>query len=233
MGGLRCWVLDLATGKPLARRVIGPDQPRVVSNAVAVADEDERGFWIGRQLHLSLALEDLDAHWYEGPAPPIAFDRSGTRLRFRTNDRRGGSTHGWKGAMAIPGRNRLLRAHRLACSGGAAFGLRDPDSGNRTTPVTWATKPADDGARALWTLTAEQLGGHESYGALVSAGNRLYLAGGSRDGSRGIVHIIDADSGKLRATHLLPARAVECGIATADGRLFASCEDGSIVCFGK
>jgi outer membrane protein assembly factor BamB len=232
LGGLHCWVLDLATSKPLAQRVLGPDQPRVLSNGVAVADEDGRGFWIGQQLHLSLELEDLDAHWFEGPAPPIAFDRSGTRMRFRTGDGRGGSTHSWKGAMAIPGRNRLLRAHRLASEGETAFGLRDPEAGRAATPVVWATK-VNEQENGLWMQTAEQLGGHESYGALIAAGRRVYLGGGSRDGRHGIVHVVDAGSGELLATHSLPARVTECGLAAANGCLYVSCEDGSLVCFGE
>jgi outer membrane protein assembly factor BamB len=232
LGGLHCWVLDLASGKPLAHRVIGPDQPRVVSNGVAVADEDGRGFWIGRQLHLSLELEDLDAHWFEGPVPPIAFDRCGTRMRFRTGEGRGGSTHGWKGAMAIPGRDRLLRAHRLAGDGETAFGLRDPEAGRAATPVVWATK-VNEQENGLWMRTAEQLGGHESYGALIAAGRRAYLGGGSRNGRHGIVHAVDAGSGKLLATHSLPGRVAECGLAAANGCLYISCEDGSLICFGE
>jgi hypothetical protein len=62
-----------------------------------------RGFWIGQQLHLSLTLADLPAHMHHGPKPPVALDRSGTRMRFRTNFGRGGSTHPWKGAMTVPG----------------------------------------------------------------------------------------------------------------------------------
>ncbi len=233
VGGLHCWVLDLATGKPLAERVIRSDQPRVVSNGIAVADRDETGFWIGQQLHLSLALEDLEAHWYNGPAPPIAFDRSGTRVRFRTNEGRGGSTHGWKGAMAIPGRNRLLRGHRLASTTEVTFGLLDPESRRRSTPIVWATKSQEDDPGALWTRTAADLGGYESYSALLATDRHIYLGGGSRDGGSGMLQILDAKTGQLLATHPLPARITECGLATADGRLYASCEDGSMVCFGN
>lgn len=233
VGGLHCWVLDLATGKPIAERVIGSDQPRVVSNGITVADDNETGFWIGRQLHLSLALEELEAHWFEGPAPPIAFDRSGTRMRFRTNEGRGGSTHGWKGAMAVPGRNRLLRGHRLVKSGEVTFGLLDPESRRKTSPIVWATKTHQDDPTAIWSLTAEQLGEHESYSAILATDQHVYVGGGSRDGRTGFLQILDAKTGKLLTTHTTPARITECGLAISEGQLFASCENGSVICFGS
>ena len=232
LGGLHCWVLDLETGRPRAQRVIESDQPRVVTTGVTVADEDGKGFWIGKQLHLSLKLEDLAAHPYDGPRPPIAFDRNGTRIRFRTNEARGGSTHSWKGAMSVPGRNRLLRAHRLAIGEELAFGLIDPTPRQRNSRMLWCTALEDDGSAARWSLTAEELGGQESYGAMLVSKDRLYVAGGSRDGKAGVLQIVDTRSGKLLSTMELSARVTECGLATDGTRLFIACEDGTLHCFG-
>jgi hypothetical protein len=68
---------------------------------------------------------------------------------------------------------------------------------------------------------------------LIRAGDRLYLGGGQRDGSAGFVQVLDAASGKLLAEHALPSRVVECGLAAAGGRLFVTCEDGTVACLGK
>ena len=89
----------------------------------------------------------------------------------------------------------------------------------------------DDPKAPAWTASCRALGTKESYGALLRAGDRLYLGGGARDGSAGFVQVLDA-TGKLLAEHALPARVVECGLAVAGGRLFVTCEDGTVVCLG-
>jgi ribosomal protein L24 len=86
--------------------------------------------------------------------------------------------------------------------------------------------------REHWKTTAEQLGRKESYSALVKAADRLYLGGGKRDGSEGFVQIVSAADGKKLGEVALPARVTECGLAVAGGRLFACCEDGTVVCLG-
>jgi len=68
---------------------------------------------------------------------------------------------------------------------------------------------------------------------MIKAGNRLYLAGGQRDGTSGFVEVLDAATGKLPATHELPSRVTECGLAASGGRLVVSCEDGTLVCIGQ
>jgi hypothetical protein len=68
---------------------------------------------------------------------------------------------------------------------------------------------------------------------MVLAGARLYVGGGSRDGRVGVLNVVNAATGKVGATHALPARVTECGLAAASGRLFVACEDGSLVCLGK
>lgn len=232
LGGLHCWVLDLHTGGVKATRVIRADQPCVVTNGVAVADHDGKSFWIGRQLHLTLDLKELPVDRFAGPEPLVGFDRHGPLVRFRTSSARGGSTHGWKGAVRVSGKNRFVVGHRMAAADDLAYGLNDPVQGRKTSPVAWAVRREDREANPTWQLTQEDLP-HESYGAMVLAGRRLYIAGGSRDGRTGVLHIIDAGTGKVRATHTLPARATECGLAVADGRLIVACEDGSLVCLGS
>jgi outer membrane protein assembly factor BamB len=226
LGGLHFWALDLASGQPRAQRVIQADQRAVASNCITVADADGQGFWIGRQIHLSLALTDLPA---KDLSPPLFFDRWGPVLRFRTERGRGGSTHGWGGAMSAG----PLRGHRLAYDGTMAFALVDPTDGGRvgTHPLLTAGSGTWRERRINWTATVADLGGKPSYGALVKAGPRLYLGGGQRDGSAGFLQVVDAESGKLLAEYPLPARVTECGLAAAGGRLYVSLENGELVCF--
>lgn len=181
---------------------------------------------------LSPALEDLPID-EEHRGPLVALDRNGTRLRFRTATARGGSTHGWKGAM----RSGWLAAHRVVRDGEVTYGLVDPTEGQRhpvrgdeTALLTAATGSRRD-RKVLWTASVAELGNRPSYGALVKAGDRLFLGGGARDGSGGFVQVVDATSGRRLATHELPARVTECGLAVAAGRLLVSCEDGTLVCF--
>jgi len=238
LSGLHCWVLDLATGSAGAHRVIGADQPAVVANAVTVADADGRGFWLGDGiggsiLHLSLSLEDLPKE-SEDPGPAITFDRNGTRIRFRTDTARGGSTHGWKQAM----QSGWARAHRLVRDDATAYALIDPTENDRH-PVRAdqvALLTAGTGSwrdkQVLWTASIAALDSKPSYGALIKAADRLCLGGGARDGSSGFLQVVEADTGELVATYDLPGRVTECGLAAAGGRLYVCCEDGNPVCFG-
>ena len=239
IGGLHMWVLDLASGRPRAHRVVRADQPNVVTNGIAVADPDGQGFWLGSGvggsiLHLSLGLQDLPSG-DESPGPAMKFDRSGTRMRFRTNQARGGSTHGWKGAM----RGGWAAAHRIVHDGDIVYALKDPTDTERhpvradQTAILTAASGTRRDKRVHWTASVAALGNKESYGALIKAGKHLCLGGGARDGSSGFVQIVDADDGKLTATYGLPARATECGLAVAGGRLYVSCEDGTLVCLGQ
>jgi outer membrane protein assembly factor BamB len=130
----------------------------------------------------------------------------------------------------------LIQAHRVCVVEGTTFALLDPRESDRhpvrseTVPVVRAFK--DDPKTPAWIASCKALGTKESYGALVSAGSRLYLGGGKRDGSAGFVQVLDAATGKLLAEHTLPGRVVECGLAVAEGRLYVTCEDGTVVCLG-
>lgn len=227
IGGLHCWALDVATGKPRAQRVIQSDRKEVVANGLAVADPDGKGFWIGRQLHLSLELEYLATG-----VPAMTFDRNGDRIRFRTSEARGGSTHGWGGAMAVG----AVRGHRVVADGGHVFALGDPTTGERhpvragKSPVVRCFPAGGKRSDLVWTASVEALGGRESYSTLVKAGDRLYAGGGKRDGTGGFVQILDSKTGQLLATHELPSRVTECGMATTAQDLFISCEGGELVC---
>jgi outer membrane protein assembly factor BamB len=239
LGGLHAWVLDLRSGKILAKRILDAQRASIINNGVLVADHNQVGFWLGgnkSSVHLSLELKDLPAE-KETSSPPLRFDRNGTRVRFRTADGRGGSTHGWKQAMQATAGG--LRAHRVAIDGAAAYGLQDPTSRMRhkvnvassNTLVamrgTWREK------KQIWATSQKALGNPESLSALIKAGDRLYLGGGLRDGSSGFVMVVDATSGSVLARHELPARVTECGIAAADGKLLVCCEDGTVICFGR
>lgn len=239
LGGLHLFALDAATGAVRARRVIGTDQPAVVTNDILVADP-AGGVWLGNgqsMLHLSAKLENVPIQKTKTGAaanrPDLAFDRQGSRLRFRTDTARGGSTHGWAGAM----RSNFGSAHRIASAGGITYALRDPTAGDRhpvradQTPVVTAGMGGAD-RKQLWAASAGALGSRPSYSALIKAGERLYLGGGARDGTAGFLQILDAKSGRLLATHELPSRVTECGLAAAGQRLLVCCEGGELVCLG-
>jgi len=236
IGGLHCWVLDLATGRPTARRTVGADQPEVVANAVPVADADGRGFWLGgRRLHLSLDLTDLP-NGREDPPAPMELDRNGTRLRYRTNRGRGGSTHGWKQAMRVPGKARPLNGHRMVNAGAVAYGLVDIcERDRRSGRVVWSVRRDGTGGEQgrVWSRSWEDMGKKESYSALVLAGERLLAAGGARDGSSGFVQVLEAGTGKRLYTIDLPARVTECGLVVAGGCVYVCCENGRLVCYGE
>ncbi len=240
LGGLHFYALDAATGAVRASRVITADQPAVVTNDILVADA-AGGLWLGNgrsMLHLSAALEDLPVETTKiGTAanrPALVFDRQGSRIRFRTDIGRGGSTHGWKGAMQTS----FVAAHRIAVDHDMAFALRDPTAGDRhpvradQTPAIVAMTGGGE-RRQLWAASIGSLGSRESYSALVKCGDRLYVGGGTRDGSAGFVQILDAATGKLLATHETPSRVTECGLAAAGGKLFVCCEEGQVVCLDK
>ncbi|MEK6239671.1 MAG: PQQ-binding-like beta-propeller repeat protein, partial [Planctomycetales bacterium] len=236
LGGLHVRTLDLATGRPKAYRMLAADLPPALGNNLTVASASGNTFWVvsppggsygaGGAYHLDLELTDVpEAEGSSGPA--MIFDRQGSRVRFRTDRGRGGSTHGWKGAMRAGGFHRL-QGHRLAVAGDVGFGLNDP--GSRTRTVLWATGKGKD-VQPLWSLSAADLKSPPSLGALVAAGDRLYVGGGSRDGSSGVVLVLDRESGTVQQTIDLPARVAECGLSVAGSRLYVSCEDGSLRCF--
>lgn len=236
LGGLHCWVLDVDSGEPQAYRVLASDGAPALSNNLTVADPDGKGFWVaslpggsyggGGAYHLSLELEDLPrGEDTEGPA--MVFDRQGTRIRFRTDRGRGGSTHGWKGAMRAGGFRRLY-GHRVTVTEDAGFALEDPTS--RSRRAVWATRDRGRNPEMLWELAPSDLGDIESLGALAAAADCLVVGGGARDGSSGRLFLIDRTTGSVEQTIELPARVTECGLAIAD-RLYVTCEDGTVACF--
>ena len=224
IGGLHCWALDVATGKPRAQRAIQTGQRAVITTGLAIADSDGKGFWIGRQLHLSTDLKDLT-----GGSPALAIDRNGDRIRFRTDRGRGGSTHNWGGAM----RTGAQSAHRIATDGVQSYLLMDPSSPGSLTPVLRCGQIGKGPQDLVWKALSKELGLKDSYSALIKAGDRLYAGGGKRDGTAGFVQILSTTDGKLLSELALPARVTECGLATAQGQLIVCCEDGSVVAFGK
>jgi len=236
LGGIHAWVLDAATGRPRGRACFTPGQEDVspTTNEILVADRKGEEVWLGRSLRFGLDLRARAIDRFKD-APPVRFDRNGALIRFGTEGR-GGSTHGWKGAMGTFG----ARAHRAVNDGTRGYLLRDPTQKDRhpvradKTTVLWCV-PASDSLRRpkpLWEASVAALGNKESYGALIKAGERLYLGGGRRDGSSGVVQVVSAADGKLIEEIAMPARVTECGLAAAGGALFVCCEDGHLVCLG-
>lgn len=234
LGGLHVWSLDLATGEARARRTLDAEGTPALANNITVADADGRGFWVasppggaygaGGAYHMNLDLEVLP-RTREDPGPAMWFDRQGSRIRFRTSTARGGSTHGWKGAMRA-GHFQRLAGHRVAIRGGIGFALLDPDG--RAKPVVWATEDRGRDPQALWELSATELGDVESLGAIVAAGEKVIVGGGKRDGTEGDIFVLDAKLGRVVERIKPSSRVSECGLAVVDQGLIVCCEDGTV-----
>ncbi|MBL8794298.1 MAG: PQQ-binding-like beta-propeller repeat protein [Planctomycetia bacterium] len=237
LGGLHVWVLEPLTGAVVYKTAYQGSQAsdRPALNDILAADARGTVAWLGLDAGFTPGGELVKGGKKpEIPAdrrPVVSFDRNGAFVRF-PHDFRGGSTHGWKGGMVSD----VIQAHRVCVADGMTFALADPRESDRhpvradMVPVVKAFK--DDPKNPAWVASCKALGMKESYGALLRAGDRLYLGGGKRDGSAGFVQVLDANSGKLLAEYVLPARVAECGLAAAGGRLFVSCEDGTVVCLG-
>jgi hypothetical protein len=237
LGGLHVWALDLLTGHARARKPLKNNQPLSLSNNLLVADTEGDGFWIvsppggsygaGGAYHLTVDLQPWSKE-SEAASPPMLFDRQGDRVRFRTEEGRGGSTHGWKGAMRAGGFRRLT-GHRVAVADNVGYGLMDPTG--RATRIVWATESTAESRESIWQLSDKALSDVDSLGALAATPDWVLIGGGTRDGSSGNVFVIDCRTGEFQQVLDLPARVVECGLAIADGRLYVACENGVIRCF--
>jgi outer membrane protein assembly factor BamB len=237
LGGLHVWALDLLTGRARARKPLKNNQPLSLSNNLLVADTEGDGFWIvsppggsygaGGAYHLTVDLQPWSRE-SEAVSPPMLFDRQGDRVRFRTEEGRGGSTHGWKGAMRAGGFRRLI-GHRVAVAENVGYGLMDPTG--RATRIVWATESTAESRESIWQLSDKALSDVDSLGALAATPDWVLVGGGTRDGSSGNVFVVDCRTGEVQQVLDLPARVVECGLAIADGRLYVACENGVIRCF--
>jgi len=243
LGGIHGWVLEPMSGKVLARTELrgSPEMPRPAVNDILCASTDNQQGWLALDAGLGVDGKPRDRKTklgqpiVEGQLPVMILDRNAAFVRF-PHDQRGGSTHGWTRPMSTA----TARGQRLVFDKAETYALADPTVA-QNHPVhapksvllsaiggaTWKDR------KGIWTTTAEQLGRKESYSALVKAGPRLYLGGGKRDGGEGFVQIVAAADGKLLGELTLPARVTECGLAVAGGRLYASLENGMLICMGQ
>lgn len=67
--------------------------------------------------------------------------------------------------------------------------------------------------------------------ALIRAGDAV-MTGGRYEGA-GLLHLVDAQTGKPIETHRLPASPVWDGMAAAEGRLYIATEEGAIQCLAS
>jgi outer membrane protein assembly factor BamB len=237
LGGIHVWVLDPHGGE-IVRKVLyqgsqGNERPAL--NDILASDARGATAWLGLDAGFTPGGEIVNGGKKPNVAaerrPVVTFDRNGALVRF-PHDFRGGSTHGWKGGMLAD----RIQAHRVSVAEGMTYALADPRENDRhpvrsdLIPVVKALK--DDPKNPVWTASCKALGTRESYGALIRAGDRLYLGGGKRDGSAGFVQVLDAGTGKLLAEYAVPSRVAECGLVVAGRRLFVTCEDGTVVCLG-
>jgi len=241
LGGVAVWILDLATGKPLAQhRLVGgkPEEkiPNFLNDILCAADNGS--LWIGQDLQIladgSLA-PDVGRKRYpkpqqHGDVPLVAMSRRSSLVAF-THAQRGGSTHAWFAPAWMPC-SYLVRFHRMVVDGQTVYGLGG-DTHARSA-LECVALPADPKSRPLrkWSLTNQKdFAEAKANTALIKAGDRLYMGCGSYDGIQGAVYIVSTE-GEILERLDLPARAAPGGLAAAGGRLVAACVDGSLVAFG-
>jgi len=227
LGGLTTWMLDLASGKPLATNRVGdptvsvPNKetvPNLLNDILVAADDG--GLWIGK--HLRIRPDGTMNAKDKYSLPPIAMSRRVSVVGF-TQGKRGGSTHSWGSPTWQPGRG-MVRAWTMVQEGDRIYGLQDAS-------LDAGTLGEDLRARAtpLWSLTnAKDFKDLEVKTALIKAGDRLFMGGGSYDGAKGSLYVISLD-GKILQRFDLPSRLVPNGLAAAGGQIVATCVDGSLV----
>ena len=71
------------------------------------------------------------------------------------------------------------------------------------------------------------------YNAMIVAGSRIYITYAHPHSGEAMLLVYSAESGEPVAEHSLPAPVVRDGLAAAYGRLYLSCEDGSLLCLGR
>ena len=233
LGGLYCYSLDLKSGVVQNSIHLKQTESAVISNGILSADQEGSGFWIGSPKSQRRFTSDLKSvpKMKKETHPLITFDRNGERIRFRTGVGRGGSTHGWKGAM----QSDWARAHRLAREGDMIYALKDPTESDRHPVRAGKSILLSSGSgswnekQIRWETSVESLGTKESYSAILKTNSHLFLGGGKRNGSSGFVQVVDPVGGKLLHEIKL-GRVTECGFAVVKGALFVSCEDGRLYC---
>ena len=106
LGGLTTWMLDLASGKPLATNRVGdptvsvPNKetvPNLLNDILVRADDG--GLWIGTSLRIP--PEGKLEKSKNTQLPPIGMTRRVSLVGF-THSMRGGSTHGWSSPTWLP-----------------------------------------------------------------------------------------------------------------------------------
>jgi outer membrane protein assembly factor BamB len=233
LGGIAVWVLDLATGKPLAsKQVVGKESgdgvPNLLNDILVEASDGSR--WLSFDLRVSRdgELSGRPRHDTSDPVPPIAMTRRVSTVAF-THGRRGGSTHGWASPTFVPS-SPIMRAWWMVQDGDNVYYIHG-DRHGRIALAGGKMPPARSRPEPAWTLTNhDDFDGLESNTALIKAGDKLIMGGGSYDGAQGVVYVVSTD-GKILQKLNLPARVVPGGLA-AGGGLIATCVDGSMVAFG-
>jgi len=92
--------------------------------------------------------------------------------------------------------------------------------------------------KSRWKARIRHVDGKRTHGdfkvtAMIAAGKRLFLAGHLKTKPGYAMHAYSAEDGAKLAQWPLGAHPVVNGLAAAGGRLFVSCEDGSVYCFAK
>jgi len=127
-----------------------------------------------------------------------------------------------------------LRATKIVLAGDRLYAFRASSSRSKdlTGPLVCVEIGGDRklATRPVWKSKTP---GHGINDAMIVAGNRLYLSHHNPREQTTSLHIFDTTDGKPTAEISLPARPTKDGLAAAYGRLYISCQDGTVVCLGR
>ena len=127
-----------------------------------------------------------------------------------------------------------LRATKIVLAGDRLYAYRASSSRskNLTGPLV-SVEIGRDRKLATKPVWKSKTPGHGINDAMIVAGNRLYLSHHNPREQTTFLHVFSATDGKPVAEIPLLARPIKDGLAAAYGRLYISCQDGTVVCLGQ
>ncbi len=195
----------------LGRDLVG-DMPKAAVKRFYQQKQTGKTLDFGPQLVSTAGL--LDDAWYNQTFWSYRRASHGRMLVF--DDRRTYGIRAYGG-----GTSRHIRSKITAGKGSFKLFADDRAAGTRAwaTPIPVRVTAMAGGAKTLCAAGTPRAGGTDAWAAL--------------DGEKGgLLWLVDTDSGKKRAAVTLDAPPVWDGMAVADGAIFVSLKNGTVVCLG-
>ncbi len=128
-----------------------------------------------------------------------------------------------------------LFGHKIVLDGDKLYRISRSGYGLKFPGLTMFTldkegRPAEE---PTWRVPLRIGRGGNYYSAMILADDQLILAGHKWGGTDPFLDIHSTKNGEKLATISLPALPVRDGLAIAHGKLFVSCQDGTLLCLGE